>query len=146
MKKASLIVLLVGGCLEVLFGLLWLISIFISLFRGDPLIYAQPLYGYLGLIFRIIRCFFYLSLGVLATLLLGKKEQPILRLYVFVLGSTSLIMDATLSGLSVMKGDVSFLGQFIPLLFSVVYFIGAWLYFLATKPAAKTPVSPSDPS
>jgi len=146
MKKAGLIVLLVGGGLEALFGLLWLIAIFISLFRGDALIYSQPLYGYLGLVLRIFRCCFYLSLGVLVTFLLSKKEHPILRIYVFVLGSVSLMMDASLSGLAVMKGDVSFLGQFIPLIFSVVSFIGAWLYLLATKPVSKTPVSPSNPS
>jgi len=146
MKKVGKIIVFVGGLLEALFGVLWLIAILISLFRGDPGIYAQPFYGYLDLSLRIVRCLFYISLGVLAALLLGKKEHPVLRLYVFVLGSVAFMMDTAFSGLAVTKGDVSFLGQFVPLLLSVLYFVGALLYYLATKPSTVLPVSSDEQS
>lgn len=143
MKKAGKITLLVGGCLYGLFGLLWIILCFISLFRGDPAIYSIPGYGYSSLILTIVRSLFYVALSVFPFLLLGEKEHPIIRIYVFVFSIAAFTLEVVMSSVLEVKGESSFLVRFIPLLFSLVYLVGSLLYYFGTKPAKKEEPEPA---
>jgi hypothetical protein len=137
MKKAGTIVLFVSGILYGVFGLAWFVLVLVTLCRGDASVYSDAAAGYSGLLLRLVRSAFYVSLGVLPCLLLGKKEHPIITIYVYVFAVTAFVLEEILSSLASLKGDVSFLGNYVPLIFAIVYFAGAVLLFVGSKPVAQ---------
>ncbi|MCI2111490.1 MAG: hypothetical protein LKK13_04005 [Bacilli bacterium] len=133
MKRAGTVVLLIGGVLYALFGLVWLVMILMTLFRGDPSIYAEPGYGYLSLALSLVRCLFYLAIGVLPFFLLGRKDRPSIRLYVYSFAVAAFVMEEIMVALAETQGDTSLIDRFVPLAFAVVYFAGAVLHWFGCR-------------
>ncbi|MCI1245165.1 MAG: hypothetical protein LKG11_04420 [Bacilli bacterium] len=136
MKRAGTVVLLIGGVLYALFGLVWLIMIIMTLFRGDPSIYAEPGYGYLSLALNLVRCLFYLALGALPFFLLGKKPHLPIRFYIYSFAVTAFVLEEIMVALAETQGDTSLIDRFVPLAFAVVYFAGAVLHWFGCRGGA----------
>lgn len=129
MKRAGKIVMIVGAVGYIVFSLLWMIMILMTLFRGDASIYFDATYGYFALIFKFVRAAFYLATAVLTFILFTKKEHPVIKMYVYVFACSLFVIDEIFSGLNGLKGDTSFVGNYVPLLITIVYFAGTILYW-----------------
>jgi hypothetical protein len=147
MKRAGKIVMIIGAVGYVIFSLLWMIMILMTLFRGDASIYYDATYGYFALIFKFVRAAFYLGTAVLTFILFAKKEQPVFKMYIYVFACALFVMDEIFSGLNGLRGDTSFIGNYVPLLITLVYFAGTILYWFGDARNEKKAVpAPAEPA
>lgn len=155
MKKrlAGRILLYVGGGCYALFGLLWLVMLLSTLFRGDPSIYENPAAGYGSLLMKSLVALFYLGLLPLALLATIKKDRSALRIYVMILAIASFVIGVFQMLITGTNGETSWAVLMIPLLFGIVYLAGATLYVLsfqdkeapAKDPEKTETTTPSNP-
>jgi hypothetical protein len=147
MKRAGKIVMIIGAVGYSVFALLWMIMILMTLFRGDASVYYDATYGYFALIFKFVRASFYLGTAVLTFILFAKKEHPVIKMYVYVFACALFVMDEIFSGLNGLRGDTSFIGNYVPLLITLVYFAGTILYWFGdAKNEKKEASAPAEPT